>query len=87
MIQSPQIPAHTQYSCRNSDKDAVPVAIYQEHVGIRQDGRTLNVSVLYLQIDALGTVYYLEIENLTKVHSKISVQGAAVSSRNFFAIV
>ncbi len=47
----------------------------------------LNVSVLYLQIDALGTVNYLEIENLPKVHSEISVQGAAVRTGNFFVIV
>lgn len=47
----------------------------------------LNASVLYLQTDALGTVDYLEIENLTKVHPEITFQGAAVSSRNFFAIV
>lgn len=57
------------------------------YVWIRQSGSTLNVSVLYLQIDALGTVYYLEIKNLAKVHSEIGVQGAAVRSGYFFVIV
>lgn len=59
----------------------------EEDVWIRQRVSTQNVSVMYLQIDALGTVDYLEVENLTKVHSEISVQGAAVGSGNFFAIV
>lgn len=42
---------------------------------------------MYLQIDALGTVYDLEIENLAEVHSEISVQGAAVCSGDFFVVV
>lgn len=48
---------------------------------------TINVSVLYLQTDALRTVNYLEIEYLTKVNFEIRVQGAAVRSRNFFVVV
>lgn len=63
------------------------VVIYQGDVWIRQSGSMLNVSVLYLQINALGTVNYLEIENLAEVHSEISVQGAAVRSGNFFVII
>lgn len=50
-------------------------------------GSVINVFVLYLQIDALGTVNYLEIENLAKVNSEIRVQGAAVRSGDFFVIV
>lgn len=50
-------------------------------------GGTLDISGLYLQINALGTVNYLQIKNLTKVHSEVSVEGAALSSGNFFVIV
>lgn len=44
-------------------------------------------SLLYLQTNALGTVDYLEIEYLSKVHPEVGVQGATVCSWNFFVII
>lgn len=37
-------------------------------------------SLLYLQTNALGTVDYLEIEYLSKVHPEVGVQGSTVCS-------
>lgn len=42
---------------------------------------------MYLQTDALGTIDDFEIEDLSKVHSKVGVQGATVCPRDFFAVV
>lgn len=46
-----------------------------------------EVFILYLQIDALGTVDDLEVENLAKVDPEIGAQGASVRSGHFFAVV
>ena len=42
---------------------------------------------LYLQVEALRTVDYLQVEDLSEVDSEVSVEGAAVGSGDFFVVV
>lgn len=83
MSLSPQTPARTH---THTQKHTMFLSV-NPTVKLWVSNSTINVSVLYLQTDALRTVNYLEIEYLTKVNSEIRVQGAAVRSRNFFVVV
>lgn len=54
---------------------------------VETDRQLPAVSALHLQIDALGTVDDLEVEDLAKVHPEIGAQGAAVSAGHLLVVV
>lgn len=54
---------------------------------LRQTGQLSSVPTLHLQIDALGTVDDLEVEDLAKVHPEVGAQGAAVGAGHLLVII
>lgn len=54
---------------------------------LRRTGSSPLVSSPHLQIDALGTVDDLEVEDLAKVHPEVGAQGAAVGAGHLLVVV